>query len=568
MLTFCEPLFVQGHGHGQVNDSIQYRYKCFYPHRWQNSIQLLFATCLISISSLVFAANETSSTTAWPSTNMGATSNAGMQGAGVQGPNSVQDVLQKNMQDAVNGGTYEVVRRAVPAPLSSPPFPSSEYAFGGSQMIGAASPSEPFPLTKALWNTSAGAWLKEKQIQVYGWIDTGVTFGTSSISNLPMGYAQSSNSLQLDQAVIRFEKVPDEIQIDHFDWGFRADALYGIDYRFTNAYGIWGSQYSRDNLRNGFDTVMLYGDLYFPHWGEGTNVRIGRYISVPDIEAQLAPDNYFYTHSLLYGYDPYTNWGVLATTRINKNFFVQYGLNLGNDVAPWKSDLRVPGLTVCARLQSDSGGDAFYPCLNSINDGKARYSNQAYINGYGSAYAQGAQALANYVSNTANPEVNSYHNNVQQAVFTYAHKFNETWHNQFEYWTMWQREVPTYFINPLGNATNGSMQCANNAATCRAAEYAFVDYLEYLMPNQKDNIGLRFGFFNDKNGERTGFRTRYQEIAVNYVYFFNKLIYVRPELSYQRSLDMAAFNVNPYAPDGSTAKNHQLTLSMDLIVRY
>jgi len=43
-------------------------------------------------------------------------------------------------------------------------------------------------------------------------------------------------------------------------------------------------------------------------------VRIGRYISLPDIEAQLAPNNYTYSHSLLYTFDCYTQTGVTATT--------------------------------------------------------------------------------------------------------------------------------------------------------------------------------------------------------------------------------------------------------------
>jgi hypothetical protein len=45
---------------------------------------------------------------------------------------------------------------------------------------------------------------------------------------------------------------------------------------------------------------MAYIDLYFPQVADGLNVRIGRYISLPDIEAQLAPNNYTYTHSLTY----------------------------------------------------------------------------------------------------------------------------------------------------------------------------------------------------------------------------------------------------------------------------
>jgi hypothetical protein len=47
-------------------------------------------------------------------------------------------------------------------------------------------------------------------------------------------------------------------------------------------------------------------DLYFPVM-QGLDVRIGRFISIPDIEAQLAPNNYTYVHSLTYTYDNFTN---------------------------------------------------------------------------------------------------------------------------------------------------------------------------------------------------------------------------------------------------------------------
>jgi hypothetical protein len=65
----------------------------------------------------------------------------------------------------------------------------------------------------------------------------------------------------------------------------------------------------------------LYGftgaaDLYFPQVAQGLNVRIGCYISLPDIEAQLAPNNYTYRHSF-YTYDDYTQTGINLTFKLN-----------------------------------------------------------------------------------------------------------------------------------------------------------------------------------------------------------------------------------------------------------
>ena len=88
-----------------------------------------------------------------------------------------------------------------------------------------------------------------------------------------------------------FERLPNTVQTDHFDWGFRLTNLYGLDYRYTTAKGIFSQQLLRDNNTYGYDPVKYYVDLYVPHVAEGMDIRIGRYISLPDIEAQLAPNN-------------------------------------------------------------------------------------------------------------------------------------------------------------------------------------------------------------------------------------------------------------------------------------
>jgi hypothetical protein len=47
---------------------------------------------------------------------------------------------------------------------------------------------------------------------------------------------------------------------------------------------------------------MVSVDLYFPVM-LGLDIRLGRFISIPDIEAQLAPNNYTNVHSLTYTFD-------------------------------------------------------------------------------------------------------------------------------------------------------------------------------------------------------------------------------------------------------------------------
>ena len=87
---------------------------------------------------------------------------------------------------------------------------------------------------------------------------------------------------------------------------------------------------------------MLYANLYIPQVAQGMNIILGRIISKPDIEQQLAPNNLMASHSLVYSFDNYTMWGIWTSTKLNKNWVLQVGLADGVDIAPWDSGSRRP----------------------------------------------------------------------------------------------------------------------------------------------------------------------------------------------------------------------------------
>ena len=149
--------------------------------------------------------------------------------------------------------------------------------------------------------------------------------------NFPTAYDEVPNAIEPDQEVLYIERQPDTVQTEHFDWGFRLSGLWGLDYRFTTAKGYFSQQLlgHPPGKEYGFDPVMMYLDLYFPTSARAPTFAIGRYISLPDIEAQLAPNNYTYSHSLLYTFDCYTQTGINATTRINSHWTTQVGLVAG-----------------------------------------------------------------------------------------------------------------------------------------------------------------------------------------------------------------------------------------------
>jgi hypothetical protein len=129
-----------------------------------------------------------------------------------------------------------------PAPLSAPPWPWPDWPFGGTPLLGGSTPnSSGNNLMKALAGTSTGDFLKDNHIEIWGWVDAGFNFSTShgANGNAPAGYDFNPNTAQLNQAVMYVERVPDTVQTDHIDWGFRIVNLYGTDYREVTMEGIF-----------------------------------------------------------------------------------------------------------------------------------------------------------------------------------------------------------------------------------------------------------------------------------------------------------------------------------------
>ena len=156
-------------------------------------------------------------------------------------------------------------------------MPFAEWPYGGTQNIGKTIPNAiDSPLMVAIANTQAGKWLSDNHIQIYGWLDPAGNISSSNArpgGNFPTSYDYTPNTLQLDQAVLYIERVPDEVQNDHFDWGFRISGIYGVDYRYTTAFGVWSNQLLKSNQTNGVDMPMVYTDLYYPVM-QGLNIRM------------------------------------------------------------------------------------------------------------------------------------------------------------------------------------------------------------------------------------------------------------------------------------------------------
>jgi len=417
--------------------------------------------------------------------------------------------------------------RKFPAPQNSPPFPYGEYQIGGTPTIGDRNEQTVYPLMKALFDGPDGKWWKDSRIFLSGWLEIGANGSTSKntpgqsnlYGNAPYLYDQQPNSVNLHQLDFHAIRLPDTYQKDHIDWGFRIDALYGQDYRFTTMKGLFSNQLLVNNQKYGYDMPMFYGDLYIPWVAEGMNIRVGRFISLPDIEAQLAPDNYMFSHSLLYGYDPYTQVGIMATIKLNQNWTVQFGLTAGNDTAPWDPDALLSP-TVCLQWIGNQNSDSIYACANTINGAAFRY------------------------------------NNVNQLVATWSHRFSQTLNMQTEAWCMWEKDAPGCTGTTL-NGISTPFGCAPIPGFTH--EWAIVNYLK--LPVHAARFGVASQRVHERReGQRTGTATRYYGIGLNWTHYFKQNLFIRPEMVYYQAMDNPAFQQG--------TKFTQLVAAVDLIVRF
>ena len=456
-------------------------------------------------------------------------------------------------------------------PQSIPPMPFTEWPYGGTSALGVTRPaSVDSPLMTAISNTAPGSWMADNHIQVYGWINAGGNLSNNTVrgGNAPAAYDYNPNTVQLDQAVLYIERLPDTVQKDHVDWGFRLAPIYGENYRYTTAFGLWSNQLLNQNKNYGYDLPMAYGEVFIPQVAEGLMVRFGRYISIPDIEAQLAPNNYMYTHSMTYTFDNYTNTGVNLTLAATKNWILQLGGTVGTEAMPWHVGATIanpfpnplypdstmkqdpgatPSITGGIRYVTDSGNDSIQFVANGINGGQWGY------------------------------------NNLQWYGITAYHKFNEQWHISFETYNEHQNNV----LNQNNPAALGAFfaggtpfspqympfnapflaQCKNTLVfSCTAEVQTFLTYINYS-PTKLDNISYRLEYFDDMEGQRTGVKTAYLETGIGWQHWFSPQIEIRPEVSFYRSLNAPAFNGNSnlgIAPNKSTA----LIGSADIIIHF
>jgi hypothetical protein len=134
------------------------------------------------------------------------------------------------------------------------------------------------------------------------------------------------------QAWLFAEKVADGS--DGLDWGFRVDAMYGVDGADTQAFGNSPGRWDFDN---GFDHgqfAFAFPQAYIELASGDWSFKAGHFFTLVGYEVVAAPDNFFYSHAFtMYNSEPFTHTGVIGTYNASDNLTLYGGWTSGWDTA-------------------------------------------------------------------------------------------------------------------------------------------------------------------------------------------------------------------------------------------
>jgi hypothetical protein len=166
---------------------------------------------------------------------------------------------------------------------------------------------------------------------IYGWIEgsfTGNPDSPKDNQNFGRLFDDRSNEALLNQAVITAERTLDS-SATGFDWGFKAQFMFGSDARFIHSLGLFDNT-MRTNLYQP-DLVEAYLNLHFPIISEGgLDLKLGKFVTLEGAETIDPRTDAFYSHTYIFNFGiPFNHTGVLGTFHATKWLDLMAGVTRG-----------------------------------------------------------------------------------------------------------------------------------------------------------------------------------------------------------------------------------------------
>jgi Putative beta-barrel porin-2, OmpL-like. bbp2 len=165
---------------------------------------------------------------------------------------------------------------------------------------------------------------------ISGHVEGGITYNTYPQNNgLNFGqlFTDKTNTPLLNQALVTVQR-PTDPKATGYDFGFKFQAMYGTDARYTHFLGQFDEWI---NDIGQLDIVEANVQVHLP-WltPGGIDVKIGEYVTLEGAEFISAPDNPLYSHSYIFNFGiPFKHTGVLTTTHVNDWLDIYAGFDSG-----------------------------------------------------------------------------------------------------------------------------------------------------------------------------------------------------------------------------------------------
>ena len=166
-------------------------------------------------------------------------------------------------------------------------------------------------------------------LTITGLVEVGASGNPNNpaVTNFGQLFTDKANSAFLNQASLTIQR-PLDPKATGYDFGFKFQAMYGSDARYTHFLGEFDQSISQ---RNQFDIVEAHALFHLP-WltAGGVDVKVGQYVTLEGAEVINAPDNALYTHSYIFNFGiPFKHTGILTTTHVNPMLDIYLGVDTG-----------------------------------------------------------------------------------------------------------------------------------------------------------------------------------------------------------------------------------------------
>lgn len=361
------------------------------------------------------------------------------------------------------------------------------------------------------YNVNESALSKSTGLEFGGWASGGVTYASHnnpSNSNSPISFNDRINEFQFNQLNLYMEKAVEKG--DSWDFGGRADWMYGMDSTKTQALG-WDNKIMVENKPSYYSTAFpqAYAEIYAP-FGNGITAKIGHFYTLIGYEVVTSPDNFFYSHAytMLYG-EPFTHTGALLSYDINDMVSVTGGAVMG-----WDNFRESP---------------TAWDFLGSV---------------------------------TVKPDDNT-------SIVTSLISGDTLFGGELRNTTMYSIVLSHDFTDKLHYVAQHDYGVAQSTPNSIHADwYGINQYLTYDI-NDKLAAGLRAEWFRDADGYRTGADGSFYAVSAGVNYKPVSWFKLRPELRYDNfAADNGAAANGMATPFDGGNENDQIGVAMDMIVTF